>query len=81
MNHHLAIKTHVRSCNLEHTEKKRWLIHVTISEQSTFGCLFAVKYPGGWMELDALRLQSWKSVPGGRIYLLPGRLKIVVTKG
>lgn len=64
MNHHLAIKTHARSCNLEHTEKNHWLIHVTRSEQSTFACLFAVKYPGGWMELDALWLQS------GRVFLL-----------
>lgn len=71
MNHHLAIKTHARSCNLEHTERKHWLIHVTISEHSTFACLFAVKYPGGWTELDALRLQSWKSVPAGCTYLPP----------
>lgn len=58
MNHHLAIKTHPR--NLECTEKKRWLIHVTLPEHSTFPRLFAVKSPGGWMELNALQSQSWK---------------------
>lgn len=43
MNHHLAIKSHGWSCNLEHTKKKHWLIHVTVSEHSTFPCETSVR--------------------------------------
>lgn len=43
MNHHLAIKSHAWSCNLEHTKKRHWLIHVAVSEHSTFPCEMSVR--------------------------------------
>lgn len=43
MNHHLAIKSHAWSCNLEHTKRKLWLIRVATSEHCTFRCEMPVR--------------------------------------